>query len=108
MTMHVNLSPEMEVFIRNKFASGFYGNASEAIRDAIRCMQAEEGRVAVWQAAIEVGDEQLECGEGRALHARHAGGHNAACHRCDAQRQGDGSGCSPARNCRSRCPGTDT
>lgn len=64
MTMHVNLSPEMEGFIKGKVASGFYGNATEVIRDAIRRMQAEEGRVAAWQAAIRKGDEQLDRGEG--------------------------------------------
>ncbi|MFN7428124.1 MAG: type II toxin-antitoxin system ParD family antitoxin [bacterium] len=63
MTMHVNLSPEMEGFIRNKVASGFYGNATEVIRDAIRRMQAEEARVSAWQAAIKLGDEQLDRGE---------------------------------------------
>ena len=60
MTMHVSLSPEMEGFIKGKVASGFYGNATEVIRDAIRRMQAEESRVAVWQAAIKKGDEQLD------------------------------------------------
>lgn len=64
MTMHVNLSPEMEGFIKTKVASGFYGNATEVIRDAIRRMQAEESRVAAWQAAIKVGDDQLDRGEG--------------------------------------------
>lgn len=64
MTMHVNLSPEMEGFIKTKVASGFYGNATEVIRDAIRRMQAEESRVAAWQAAIKQGADQLERGEG--------------------------------------------
>lgn len=64
MTMHVNLSPEMESFIKTKVASGFYGNATEVIRDAIRRMQVEESRVAAWQAAIKVGDDQLNRGEG--------------------------------------------
>ncbi len=64
MTMHVNFSPEMEGFIKNKVASGFYGNATEVIRDAIRRMQAEESRIAAWQAAIKEGDVQLDCGEG--------------------------------------------
>ncbi len=64
MTMHVNLSPEMEGFIKTKVASGFYGNATEVIRDAIRRMQVEESRVAAWQAAIKVGDDQLNRGEG--------------------------------------------
>lgn len=64
MTMHVNLSPEMEGFIKSKVSGGFYGNATEVIRDAIRRMQAEEGRIADWQAAIRKGDEQLDRGEG--------------------------------------------
>lgn len=69
MTMHVNLSPEMEGFIKNKVASGFYGNATEVIRDAIRRMQAEEGRIAAWRTAIKQGDDQLERGEGVAYDA---------------------------------------
>ena len=64
MTMHVNLSPEMEGYIKSKVASGFYGNATEVIRDAIRRMQAEESRVVAWQAALKVGDDQLNQGEG--------------------------------------------
>ena len=64
MTMHVNLSPEMEGFIKTKVASGFYGNATEVIRDAIRRMQAEESREAAWQAAIKQGADQLDKGEG--------------------------------------------
>ncbi len=64
MTMHVNLSPEMEGFIKGKVASGFYGNATEVIHDEIRRMQAEESRVAAWQAAIKKDDEQLDRGEG--------------------------------------------
>ncbi len=36
MTMHINLSPEMENFIKGRVSSGFYGNATEVIRDAIR------------------------------------------------------------------------
>jgi len=42
--MRINLSPEMETFIKGKVASGFYGNATEVMRDAIRRMQAEEVR----------------------------------------------------------------
>ena len=64
MTMHVNFSPEMEGFIKNKVASGFYGNATEVVRDAIRRMQAEESRISAWHAAIKEGDIQLENGEG--------------------------------------------
>ena len=69
MTMHVNLSPELEGFIKSKVAGGFYGNATEVIRDAIRRMQAEESRVAAWQASIKLGDGQLDRGEGVAYSA---------------------------------------
>ena len=64
MTMHLNLSDEMEGFIRGKVAGGMYGNATEVIRDAVRRMQAEEARVAAWQAAIKVGEDQLAAGQG--------------------------------------------
>jgi len=64
MTMHINLSAEMEGFIKDKVADGFYGSATEVIREAIRRMQAEDGRAAAWQSAIRQGDEQLDRGEG--------------------------------------------
>ena len=64
MTMHINLSAEMETFIKGKVAGGFYGNATEVIRDALRRMQAEEMRVQVWHAAIKKGDDELDRGEG--------------------------------------------
>lgn len=64
MTMHINLSAEMESFIKGKVATGFYGNATEVIRDAIRRMQADEDRVQAWKAAIRQGDDELERGEG--------------------------------------------
>jgi antitoxin ParD1/3/4 len=64
MTMHLKLSSEMENYIKGKVASGYYGNATEVIRDAIRRMQAEESRVTAWQSAVKLGDEQIERGEG--------------------------------------------
>lgn len=69
MTMHVNLSSEMEGFIKSKVSSGFYGNATEVIRDAIRRMQAEEIRIAAWRSAIKEGDAQLDHGDGIAFTA---------------------------------------
>ena len=64
MTMHINLSPEMEQYIKSKVGSGFYGNATEVIRDAVRRMQAAERHMAAFQMAIEKGDAQLVRGEG--------------------------------------------
>jgi antitoxin ParD1/3/4 len=64
MTMHVNLSSEMETYIKGKVASGFYGNATEVIRDAIRRMQAAESHMVAWKEAIVKGEAQLDLGEG--------------------------------------------
>ena len=64
MTMHVNLSTEMESYIKGKVGSGFYGNATEVIRDAIRRMQAEEERISAFRAAVAKGDAELDRGEG--------------------------------------------
>jgi antitoxin ParD1/3/4 len=62
--MHINLSPEMESYIKGKVNSGFYGNATEVIRDAIRRMQADEERVAAFRKAVAEGEAQLDRGEG--------------------------------------------
>ena len=69
MTMHVNLSTEMENYIKGKVGSGFYGNATEVIRDAIRRMQAEEERIAAFRAAVAKGDAELDLGKGVAYTA---------------------------------------
>ena len=63
MSMHVKLSPEMESFIKAKVSSGFYGNATEVIRDAIRRMQADEERRAAFRVAVAAGDAELARGE---------------------------------------------
>lgn len=66
MSMHISLGNQMEDFIRAKVAGGMYTNNTEVIRDAVRRMQAEEARLAAWQAAIKAGDDQLLAGQGRA------------------------------------------
>ncbi|WP_376696651.1 type II toxin-antitoxin system ParD family antitoxin [Wenzhouxiangella sp. EGI_FJ10305] len=60
MTMHINLSPEMEGFIKNLVKTGEYGNATEVIRDAIRRLKAQEMHKAAWRQAIELGDTDPE------------------------------------------------
>ncbi len=59
MTMHVNFSPEMARYIQKKVKKGFYGNATEVIRDALRRMQSEEERVASFQRAVAKGEAQI-------------------------------------------------
>ncbi len=62
--MHINLSLEMEKYLLSKVNTGYYSNASEVVRDAIRRMRDEDERLATLRAAVAVGDEQLERGEG--------------------------------------------
>jgi antitoxin ParD1/3/4 len=64
MTMHINLSAEMESYIKAKVGTGFYGNVTEVMRDAIRRMQANDHRGSAFHAAVAKGDGQLARGEG--------------------------------------------
>ncbi len=40
--MHVSLTPELEELVRRKVESGYYGDASEVIRDALRLLAAQD------------------------------------------------------------------
>jgi antitoxin ParD1/3/4 len=62
--MHINLSNEMEAYLQTKVETGFYSNAAEVIRDAIRRMREEDDKIAALRVAVQVGDEQLARGEG--------------------------------------------
>jgi antitoxin ParD1/3/4 len=62
--MRIILSPEMEQYLQSKIGTGFYNNASDVIRDAIRRMREEDERVEALRAAVRRGDEQIERGEG--------------------------------------------
>ena len=62
--MHIKLSPEMEQYLQVKVGTGYYSNASEVVRDAIRRMRDEDEKVAALRSAVAVGDQQLERGEG--------------------------------------------
>ena len=62
--MHINLSPEVEKYLQSKVDSGFYSNASEVVRDAIRRMWEEDEKLEKLRIAVKLGDEQLDKGEG--------------------------------------------
>jgi len=40
--MHISLTPELEAGIKQKVTSGYYNNASEVIRDALRFWETNE------------------------------------------------------------------
>lgn len=63
MTMHINLSEEMESFIKAQVSSGFYGSATEVIRDAVRRLKADTERANAFRRAVAAGDAELERGE---------------------------------------------
>lgn len=61
--MHISLTPELEQAVKAKVASGFYNNASEVVREALRqSLHSErENRWIAREAAI--GFVQLEAGQ---------------------------------------------
>jgi antitoxin ParD1/3/4 len=61
--MHVRLSEVDENYIKGKVEGGFYTSENEAVRDAVRRMREEEERIARFQAAVRIGDEQIERGD---------------------------------------------
>ena len=61
--MHVRFSDVDEHYIKGKVESGFYTSENEVVRDAVRHMREEDERIARFQAAVRIGDEQIERGE---------------------------------------------
>lgn len=66
-TRNINLTPEQDAFIEEMLEAGEYGNASEAMRDAIRVLKqrrAEEAlRLDKLRVAIKQGMAALKRGE---------------------------------------------
>jgi antitoxin ParD1/3/4 len=61
--MHVRFPDADENYIKRKVESGFYTSENEVVRDAVRRMREEEERIARFQAAVRMGDAQIERGE---------------------------------------------
>jgi antitoxin ParD1/3/4 len=59
-TRNVNLTDELDRFVRRKIGSGRYENASEVVRAGLRSLEREEKRykaeLAALRSAIEEGD----------------------------------------------------
>ncbi len=63
--MHIDFPSVDETYIKQKVDAGFYSNATELVRDAVRHLrEADEQRQAL-QAAVQVGDDQIARGEYR-------------------------------------------
>lgn len=64
--MNVSLTPELEKFVRDEVECGLYNNASEVVRDALRCWYEtkRKERHAMLMAALDEGIASLDRGEG--------------------------------------------
>jgi antitoxin ParD1/3/4 len=66
--MHISLTPELEVKVKEKVASGYYNNASEVIRDALRFWEKNEEfvqqlKLEILKNRLAIGAEQAEQGK---------------------------------------------
>jgi antitoxin ParD1/3/4 len=61
--MNVNLTPELESMVRQSVETGLYNNASEVMREALRCWLNVRGREDLARAEAARGFEQLKQGQ---------------------------------------------
>lgn len=66
--MHISLTPELETRVKQKVASGYYNNASEVIRDALRFWEKNEElvqhmKLEMLRERLSIGAEQAKRGE---------------------------------------------
>ena len=65
--MHISLTPELEASIKKKVASGYYNNASEVIREALRFWEKNEVlvehiKLEALRKRLAIGAEQADQG----------------------------------------------
>ncbi|MGB0187813.1 MAG: type II toxin-antitoxin system ParD family antitoxin [Aequoribacter sp.] len=75
--MHISLTPELESRVKAKVETGFYNNASEVIREALRFMETHEDwiheiKLTRLREQLKAGLDQLDRGEGIAVESRSA------------------------------------
>jgi antitoxin ParD1/3/4 len=64
--MNVSLTPELEVLVNTKVASGMYNSASEVVRDGLRLIQQRDElfqkKLDALRADVRLGLDDLEAG----------------------------------------------
>lgn len=70
--MNVSLTPELENIVKQSVANGLYNNASEVMREALRCWLEVRGRQDLFRAELAKGFEQLHQGESAPLDMKRA------------------------------------
>ena len=65
--MNVNLTPELEAFVRDKVSSGRYNSSSEVVRDALRLFEEQdrirEMKLELLRDELRKGIAELDAGE---------------------------------------------
>jgi antitoxin ParD1/3/4 len=71
--MNLSLTPQLELFVRERAVSGDYNNASEVVREAIRLFKRIEEEHAFkleqLRIAIAEGDKAIELGQSHAFNS---------------------------------------
>jgi antitoxin ParD1/3/4 len=61
--MAIQLPPDLEARIQQKVAAGFFSDADEVVREAMRLLDAQERQLDELRAKLQVGLDQLARGE---------------------------------------------
>ena len=60
--MNINFPPVDEQYIKGKIDAGFYSNATELVRDAVRRLREADEKRQDLLAAVQLGEEQIAQG----------------------------------------------
>lgn len=60
--MNINFPPVDDGYIKAKVESGYYSNATEMVRDAVRRMREQDDRHNRLLAALEIGERDIAAG----------------------------------------------
>ncbi len=62
MAISVDLGPQLEAVVNDLIEKGRYGSKSEVLREGVRLVQEREVKLAVLNAAIDLGLADIEAG----------------------------------------------
>ena len=60
--MNINFPPVDDNYIKAKVEGGYYSNATEMVRDAVRRMREQDSQVGQLLAALEKGERDISAG----------------------------------------------
>lgn len=60
--MNINFPPVDDAYIKTKVESGYYSNATEMVRDAVRRMREQDDQHGRLLAALELGERDIAAG----------------------------------------------